>query len=711
MIKKKEINLINVVKGALNKANKDLGYLNEAGQNKSNQDERFVYEPFDPEKHMARVELKPQQWATPTTPEAQDINVLLENIIVPGASATETYKNTINNLNSILGMKTNEAGAVIAQEEQADMNDVTQVLKALQVKMILYSIIFNQSSQVAGKMLEGFMARIVGGEGTSDIANPIQDIETSGGEYISLKVLHEGSEFKGSKYNLAVGINNAGAVTYLVVIKSTKRNPFSITAKSFKISKDNYFAFISNRLVKELNIKLIHDNAISVVKKEEYYRNLLPDLKSINNDALGIQDKMSKGISPDDIVNDILSYKTFNAKPQEKPQKKTVNIKDVKSDDFQQAVIKYAKDFNVNLNPRESIQENLKQLIENLLSTLDNPMAGETADDLKYNKRYIVNNLPELDVNSEKFIENTLVDNLLAKKIIMPEALKQLEEKINTLNKKDTISLIAEYEKDNPEIVNLLGRYKDYLSKVSKPTQEKLPSFTAKETKFLESIEEGGKLYNDFRRRIRFLTAKIIGFTTMYSKISDYARKIYAEKNPDATDVTKPQQLEDFDIIKTFSDAFFKTVGTSLTEFKETEGKTQFKYDIGSAFSIARSTNAEMDEDYPHFYIEKGWIMMSSQKNTIALKKILSPFYEGIHITDSGLKQTFIYDEPAGLKRVSDGISATRKALESYVGTFGDTTPASKLPQQKIKDLQENKNKTLTSDWSSDILDWVKKLN
>jgi hypothetical protein len=74
-----------------------------------------------------------------------------------------------------------------------------------------------------------------------------------------------------------------------------------------------------------------------------------------------------------------------------------------------------------------------------------------------------------------------------------------------------------------------------------------------------------------------------------------------------------------------------------------------------------------------------------------------------------------------GLSTAKEGIDLTSKAHEDLkqFKKDGQQLKASELNQQAIQDrsarqqgnLGENINKRLTSDWSSDILDWVRKLN
>ena len=270
MINKKDIALEDILKSSVYKAKVSTGIINEE---KKEQERPFVYQPFDPEKHMPKIEIKSKAWETKGTPESENVDQLLSAIVTKGADGLETYKNTIGKLNSVLGIKVGEYGLPIYEEDEVQGATAQEIVSALKTKHIIYSIVFNQSPNVAGKMFEGLAARIVSGR-ASGITNPIEDVYDEQDNFISLKLLDKTSDIKGSKYNLADGVvraeNKNKKLSYLILLKSTKDDPFTVKTVSFEINRDNYFQLISNRLTKELTPEVIYSYAKSVIDEKLY---------------------------------------------------------------------------------------------------------------------------------------------------------------------------------------------------------------------------------------------------------------------------------------------------------------------------------------------------------------------------------------------------------------------------------------------------------
>ena len=77
------------------------------------------------------------------------------------------------------------------------------------------------------------------------------------------------------------------------------------------------------------------------------------------------------------------------------------------------------------------------------------------------------------------------------------------------------------------------------------------------------------------------------------------------------------------------------------------------------------------------------------------LKKWIEPIYREFYSVDINLKKYFLEDRVEGMSGASQATERLKTAINEHPGTKEQTAASQ---------LQENKNKALTNDWSVDIL-------
>tara|TARA_S200002703_G_scaffold32009_1_gene27970 strand:- start:982 stop:2556 length:1575 start_codon:yes stop_codon:yes gene_type:complete len=163
-------------------------------------------------------------------------------------------RQTVDKIFSVVGGgATLEEKLKFIQQISNPSNKITsprRIISTLIILESLASVVNSFSSSAAGFVFEGFLAALLKGRQEAERSEkgnlPIQDVigfsEIGGGTPISLKMLRQAGNIKGSYTNLVDALDEFGAVVYLVARKEGDQ----IALEQFVIDRDNFVDAISS---------------------------------------------------------------------------------------------------------------------------------------------------------------------------------------------------------------------------------------------------------------------------------------------------------------------------------------------------------------------------------------------------------------------------------------------------------------------------------
>lgn len=258
MFKKKDIDLASIIQERYSELNNSLLKDTEILEEQQ-------YDATETVRKMPEISVKPRMWSRGGTVEATELEDIVKALKPTGTDGLSRYKSCITNLTKVLGTATGVSGLPVEEQEQT--TNINEIFSAVQLKGVMGNIIFNQSPQTAGKIFEALVARMIGGSIPEEESGSIEDFKDASGNFISLKVVDRTTEVKGSKFNLAKGITEAPnkKISYLILLKDKRRNPFSFKTYSYSLTMNNYFQFLSGgeHLTLQKVQNMIKDIAVS----------------------------------------------------------------------------------------------------------------------------------------------------------------------------------------------------------------------------------------------------------------------------------------------------------------------------------------------------------------------------------------------------------------------------------------------------------------
>lgn len=667
MIKKKNIDIGQILRRSSYEAKVKHGIVQNLHEANVGDKPKYVYKEFDPEEALKKIQLKPKKWGKKGTFEANHLDILLSNLGVAGGDGLASVRTMLQTLNRVLGVQVGEYGLPVFSEDKEEAASLTEIVSSLQIKDILHSIIYEQEASAAGTILEGMMARVVSGEQSSIVKRPIQDVVDGSGNYISLKVLDDSSEFKGSKLNLAKGIAEKGSITYLLFVKNTKDDPFMIKTHSFKINKDNYFPFMLNRYASELTAGHVYQ---------------------------AVQDLLGEKFSPgDEMLKGIAGGEKLTSKSVEKEKEAEVNFDEVAPELIDQAIKNIAATKDIQTDFRKGFHVELANVYKQLLDKLKirDTESGESQEDFNAGLSYVKNYFPTLDPDNQDNILKSIPGSTTGKKPLFTKIFQKAIEEVKKLGSASSLDKI-EYFETNPQKKKIVEKYK-----------QNRDSLSEQESKILSDMMTDNEIY---QKRFRITYKKLQNIVTFFSKLQKEVRNILQTAEQQSGAVRQyGYSGGEIEKIKNISEYFFKTV-KEIDPYSPPAGiktDTQFKHkSLSSMFAIARSfKDAEYDNSYPEFVLEKKWLFTSKQDNVKTLRELVTPIYEGAHKIDSGAEQYFVYDDIEGLELIKKGAEQSSSAALKQQTEF-----AGMKPSQIKQPMKENKNthSRLTKSWSRSIL-------
>ena len=603
MFKKKDIDITSIVKKAYINAKLDSGLLEEQKQEEGSSTELAFREPFNPEEDLAFVKITPKRWGIKGSVDADQLDTILTGIVGTAPGGINKFKNSIKTVNKVLGKSPGPFSIPTGDSTLQEINTtVVNTCSSLALNSLLHSIIYNQEAGAAGKIFEGLVSRMVGGE--KSLTDTIDDLMDEGGNLISLKLIDPTStNIQGSKFNLAKGIAAATSggdmskgVTYLVCMKDKKSNPFSFSTFSFTINRYNYFNFMLKKN-QQISAKEIQD----FINTNTFMP--APGQETEEEDVV-TQKKSGK-------------KKAFRAKKY-----------DVNEDFFEESIDQYAIDMGAVENDIQSINRVIKNIISNnnaQISSLQKSVSKPLWE------QYLSNLL----------LEPTKTDTG------KPIKLKTFKEFRNSI---ENLSLIIRDEDKKIEL------FEDDSAILKQLESARLKSNYEETKNKIYTLR--GQIYNERFNLLKRQIEPVIKFAT---DIENILITKSSEVKAQAIEAGKTFQTSQPQDIKSIIDQFFGTINSRASK---PGSQTQFDITIPQAKELAMSTGGDLDEDFEDFIVEAGFLFSSAEKSAQFLKKYIEPLFGSVHNIKNGLKSFFIADQPYGIEYAKQNILVLQNEIK-----------------------------------------------
>lgn len=731
---KKELDLAQIMRDSIMKANKDLGFLKEAQAQESAFDEDF-----DPKKHMPSLALTPKKWGAMGTIEAKQLDAVLKNLIPSGEDGIARFKQGLLNLNKSLGTtfgKTGKSEFPTYEDQTGGASSINEIVSGLIVKSLMHNLIVHMPASAAGTAFEGFISRFAGGYLPNEGDNPIQDFVDANGNFISLKLVIGTTGIQGSLANLAKGVATApqNKVIYLVCVKDKDNDPFKITTYSFEVNEGNFFKLASGVLNPSPEI-------VSSIKQKIYKELGVATTVAPTNTSEIIREALTKDYVERELTKkyeEIFKQYFINNNSDKEPTRPAirafVNSKIDQSETlteqefqlFKQLVAKRHLDKDGFGKDPISFKEKLKKEI-----FIDSDAAAKLVKAQKFSEIFI--NLPAAIAKaSDEEIEDILRSSDTGKKYIKDIEASSLEkEKQKTILDNSKIKVYQSFLKDNS--VSDLGQLekkipsdqKDKLDKqaeeVSKTQYERTAGALYKRSGTEARLE---KAKEELKAEFLKVKEKLKPIVNMLAEIEEVINQVApqpealtdAEKKakqkiekpaetPEAATASEEAQKLFFKYLKGYYSGNVENAQESLSEAETTSG-TQFSIAQSSVKQLAKP----IDYDYPQIIIDKSELFGSAQKNAEVFKDWIEPIYRGMHYLTQGVNQYFVEDLPIGLVNAEEkGIKEVKNSIDKFKtkqagGQGGGAPKASQVDQQQPTQQTESKKTSLNDDFLSDIL-------
>lgn len=185
-----------------------------------------------------------EAWGDPGSRERKEIQDLFTRATWGGASGDDGQKGIQNKLNNLLAVakKTSNAGP-------------RKIISTLILLESLAAVVNSFSASSAGFVFEGFLAALLEGKQEAEVSAkgnlPIQDLIAFSGEGdlnipVSLKLLVDSTDVKGSYTNLVDALDEFGQMVYIVAYKrKAAGGGLDISINQFKLDQNNFMEAIT----------------------------------------------------------------------------------------------------------------------------------------------------------------------------------------------------------------------------------------------------------------------------------------------------------------------------------------------------------------------------------------------------------------------------------------------------------------------------------
>jgi hypothetical protein len=723
---KKELDLAQVLRDSILKANKDLGFLKEVKVEESAFDEEF-----DRTQHMPSFKLAPKKWGIKGTRESRQLDAAINNIVPTGETdGLKRFKLALTNLNNALGTTTSDTGKEnYTTYEETGKSTLNQIISGLMIKNVMSSLITDLPAGAAGESFEGFVSRLAGGYTPNEGDKPIQDLVDSEGNFISLKTIIAATEIQGSMPNLARGIVTAPGkkVIYLVCVKDRESDPFKMRTFSFEINESNFFKFITKKNnpsvkdVQDIQSKIFGE--LSVPELEEFLTEA-----EVAKDAESFAKKDLKLIfKKDSPETDQVIQKYFEnlGKKESSPQAFKAEAQKAIDSTTQLSDTEVAL-FNLAISRKEEAAETFnltpdsfkKELLEKMFSGEGKiKTAGFVA---------VLNVFPSM--------QELMTSDIELKAILASDAYKKFEEEFKSAteleSKKEEIEnkfrviYLKKYladkniSDDNSNTVEGFRKLykankldKEFEKQIAIADKASAAEKEKAERQFRQSGGEGKledlkRLFSEEMDSIRKKLGTLVNFTAQVNKaVMETQGKERTEtsfererRGRTETEISPEEKQNSEKLQKAFFDrlsSFYSGQQESLQEAKDSvSGQFSMSQNMVKEFAVNYSA------DYPQVVVQKRRLFDSAQENAKQFEEWAEPIYRGMHYLTQGINQYFLEDKPSGLKKAEDrGVKEVQTGIAKFEGK-----PASELGQEKATQQTESKKTAFNDDFLDDIL-------
>jgi hypothetical protein len=684
---KKEIDILELMRESIIRANKELGFDKKTAITEQAADKTAFDEPFDAEKHMPKFQVS-KEWGLQGTTDANQIDAIIANIVDSSEqNGLARYKKTLAKMNDILGKSYATETSLPTEKKPQGQFNLNEIVSSMQLKSMIHAIIGTQDPKVAGKLYESLLARIGKGFQPSTETYSIEDFIDGQGNYISVKTIRSGSGITGSKTNLAIALAKKGEVYYLVNVKDSEENPFKVSAFSFKVTKGNFFYFITGKKdykTAQEQMSLIKDR-LNIVRKE------LGTAKQEREQEL---EKVSKALDAEEApqkqqaeyLKEAYEAKVFqrgdinqnviNAYKKVYPSEQNVTFETIKNK-FNE-ILKSASDSISSDAQQKNFLDNLLKLVAKtnnpsvLSDSLYTVIPGSGSDKMFKEKSFMLlqGAVEQMDSTPvEKMAHLLETDPKLSEKIkklfFKPEEIKDNEQGTKEKQINDINAEISNNKSKYTEIVNKvrknLSQFNNLYETLKQSTEQKIDKKTPTDKyDIAASAKKSGEYAGSFEKDLESFWNEVEGVS----------------------------------LSETFAEM--------LNEEKSSGGATQFEISIQNAKKLAgEDASANFDESYEPIVVAYEGLKDSVSESALLFKKWAEPIYEGMHYLTQGINQYFIEDSISGLTVAKDKgvdkVDAQIKVLSK--------TPASAIKTQIPESLKESIKKSALDDILIELLD------
>jgi len=746
---KKELDLAQIMRDSIMKANKDLGFLKEQEEQEKTGSTSAFDEEFDKERDMPAFKLAPRRWGVKGTREAKELDAAINNLVPKSETdGIKRFKIALQNLNAALGTTFSKTGkdAFTTYEDKGGeaTSNLNQIVSGLMVKSALNGIIIDLEASAAGTSFEDLVARLAGGFTPNKEDKPIQDLVDADGNYISLKTIAGSTTIDGSIPNLAIGIANSRStkpkVIYLVCVKDKETDPFKMRTFSFEITEDNYFQFITKKqnptvedvkkyqqkiftalqvkeieeLLAEAKLETLAQADISnIFNKKAKASGLFQNVMNRYFEIINKKETATPEAFKDQVVQAI--GKTQDLSPEEveifnflltrRASSTGLDIYEIPKDNFKDGLIdRIFKEGDVDVNPPAFVNFLLftPKALEYLPTNREIEFFKKTNAGKKFEKT--IQDYESYEAKKEKTVIDFKIDtikNYLKKnRIEYPANLQSTGDslkQISALVKPDDLDDLLKTAEKRAE-GSLKGREEDYKSK---GTEGEMILFKQELTKEINNMRSKLAPIINFINNFLQAATEIVG---KEKSVGEYTRQA-VEKAKGGEELTA-QQIEDS---KTAQKAFF----ASLKRFYNIQGESLTEGVAGGEqFDISQNSIkmfAEIDDSYPEVVIEKSRLFDSAKENAKLFEEWAEPLYRGMFYLTQGVNKYFLEDKPSGLKDAEDkGIKQVQSGITKIGGVaasqLGGPPNTTQQQTQQPAQVAESKKTSLNDDFLNDIL-------
>lgn len=722
---KKELDLAQIMRDSIMKANKDLGFLKE----QTEESESAFDQEFDAKEHMPSFKLSPKKWGTKGTREAKELDAAIKNLVPAGEKdGLKRFRAALENLNNALGTKFSETGeesfTTYSETEKSSLN---KIVSGLMIKNALNSLITDLAASATGTSFEGFVARLAGGYTSNETDKPIEDLVDADGNFISLKTIIGTTPIGGSLPNLAQGIVTSpnNKVIYLVCVKDKESDPFKMRTYSFEINKNNFFKFVTkkqNPTVKDIEaVQAKVFSELSIPEMSEY-------LTEVAKDAPALSKKELKTLVRDEAqMNSVIKKYFENAGKKDAPLEEFKMDAEKAIEGTQPLTDTEVQLFNLGISRAEEAAEvfNLtaptfkEKLIEKIffgngkvkvapfVAVLNVfPYMEELLDSDKQLLAFQKSEAGKKFQNQLKSLETMAAKKQQVEDDFAVKFLKDFSNKNNIDDK--GVATVEAYS----NLFKSLNRKKDFEEQVALAKAAAKPTIKKAEDAFKQSGAEGEleafkKMFSNEMDVMRKKLGTLVNFSARVNQAIMQTQekvKTQGEYERDARERSaaeiSPQEKETSEKLQSI---FFQRLSNfySLQE----ESLTEAKGGVSSQFEVSQNLVKDFVDsysvDYPQIVVEKRRLFDSAEENAKQFKDWAEPIYRGMHYLTQGINQYFIEDRPSGLKTAEDrGVKEVQRGITQIGGVA-----ASELGKEKAQQQTESKKTSLNDDFLNDILE------